>query len=180
MHRRLPRGVTAVAQGGLLDLLFAAVPVGLSRRGRRHGWSDRRPGPANLAGALPLLAGTGLLAWAISSHYRAAEQGWKIGLSPDYLLTSGPYRFSRNPMYVGEAAIWAGWAVLLGSLPVAGGLLTLVAIQIGAVRLEERMLHRRWGSAYDAYRKRIPRWIGPHARTGQPRRPGHTSGGMGQ
>jgi steroid 5-alpha reductase family enzyme len=84
----------------------------------------------------------------MSSHYRAAPQGWEISPTPGYLLTGGPYRFSRNPMYVGEAAIWAGWAVLFGSLPVTAGLLAVTALQNGAVRLEERTLHKRW-AAYD-------------------------------
>ena len=50
-------------------------------------------------------------------------------------------------MYVGEAAIWAGWAVLFGSVPVATGLAVLTAVQSGAIRIEERMLHKRWGDS---------------------------------
>jgi protein-S-isoprenylcysteine O-methyltransferase Ste14 len=61
-------------------------------------------------------------------------------------------------MYVGETAIWAGWAVLFGSLPVTAGLLAVTAVQNGAVRVEERMLHKRW-AAYDNYRAQVPRWL---------------------
>jgi steroid 5-alpha reductase family enzyme len=94
----------------------------------------------------------------MSSHYRAAPQGWEIRPTPDYLLTGGPYRVSRNPTYVDETAIWAGWAVLFGSLPVTAGLLAVTAVQNGAIRVEERMLHKRW-AAYDDYWAQVPRWL---------------------
>jgi protein-S-isoprenylcysteine O-methyltransferase Ste14 len=60
---------------------------------------------------------------------------------------------------VGEAATWAGWTVLFGSLPVACGLVVLAAIQAGAGRLEEHVLHKRWGDSYDSYREQVPRWF---------------------
>jgi protein-S-isoprenylcysteine O-methyltransferase Ste14 len=159
MRRRLPRAAAFMVQAVALPGVFMGLPVGMSRLGERHGWSQGRPGAANLVGVLPLGAGAALLAWAMSSHNQAASEGWEISLAPDYLLKGGPYRFSRNPMYVGEAAIWAGWAVLFGSVPVAGGLAVLIAVQAGAVRLEEWILHNRWAGAYDAYRDRVPRWI---------------------
>jgi protein-S-isoprenylcysteine O-methyltransferase Ste14 len=159
MARRLPRAAGLVIQAVAYPAFFVGVPLSLSEKGERHGWSAGRPGAANLAGLVPLAAGTSLLAWAMSSHYRAAPRGWEPRFPPDYLLTGGPYRFSRNPIYIAEAAIWAGWAALLGSLPVTGGLLVLTGVQGGAVRLEERMLRRRWGGAYDEYRERVPRWF---------------------
>lgn len=106
---------------------------------------------------VPIAAGATVLTWAVASHYRAAPHGW--GPTPDYLLATGPYRYSRNPMYLAEAAIWAGWTVLYGSAPVAGGLVVLVAVQSAAVPLEERVLHRRWGDPYDEYRARVPRYL---------------------
>jgi protein-S-isoprenylcysteine O-methyltransferase Ste14 len=160
MRLRISRSVTLLTQGTVIPALFVGAPLALSRRGQRHGWSAGRPGPANLAGVLPLGAGAGLMVWAMSSHYRAAPQGWELASTPDYLLARGAYRFSRNPMYVGEAAIWTGWAVVFGSLPVATGLAALTALQSAAARVEERLLHKRWGESYDAYRARVPRWVG--------------------
>ena len=40
-------------------------------------------------------------------------------LTPDYLVTDGPYRFSRNPLYVGDIVMWVGWAVVFGSPAIA-------------------------------------------------------------
>jgi protein-S-isoprenylcysteine O-methyltransferase Ste14 len=159
MFWRVSRGANIAAQAVEFPALLVGAPVQLSNLGHRHGWSDGRPGVLNLAGVIPLGAGAALLLWSMSSHYRAAPKGWEIRLAPDYLLESGPYRFSRNPMYVGEAIIWLGWAALFGSLPIIGGLAILTAIQTAAVRLEERALHNRWGGAYDSYRAQIPRWI---------------------
>jgi protein-S-isoprenylcysteine O-methyltransferase Ste14 len=156
VRRRVPRAAALIVQGVAFPAVFVGLPVALSRHGERHGWSAGRPGAPNLVGVLPLCAGAALLAWATASHNRAAPEGWPISLAPDYLLKGGPYRFSRNPMYIGEAAIWAGWAIVFGSLPVAGGLAVLTAIQTRAVRLEEWTLHKRWGDAYDVYRERVP------------------------
>jgi protein-S-isoprenylcysteine O-methyltransferase Ste14 len=136
MALRISRPLNWVIQAGLFPALLVGAPLSLSTMGKRHGWSAERPGAANVAGVLPLSAGTGLLVWAMSSHNRAAPRGWEVGLTPGYLLTRGPYRFSRNPIYVGEAAIWAGWALLFGSLPVATGLAALVVVQRGIVRIE--------------------------------------------
>lgn len=176
MGRRVPRALIGIVQAGLFPVLFVGAPLSLAQIGQRYGWSARRPGAANLAGVLPLSAGTALLVWAVSSHYRAAPRGWEVSLTPGYLLSSGPYRFSRNPMYVGEVAIWAGWAVLFGNLPVTTGLAALIALQNSAIRVEERMLHKRWGATYDDYRTQVPRWVklswSPSAANGRRRRQG--------
>jgi protein-S-isoprenylcysteine O-methyltransferase Ste14 len=141
----------------MVPVRSVAAPVWLSQRGQRHGWSAGRPGPVNLIGTLRLGAGAALWLWAMSSHHRAEDR--QIGGRPPmYLLVGGPYGVSRNPMYVGEAAIWAGWAVLFGSLPVTAGLLAVTAVQNVAVRREERMLRECW-APYDDYRAQVPRWL---------------------
>ena len=160
MRPRIPRAAALPAQVVGFGAIFVALPVLLSRLDTRHGWSGGEPEPANLFGLIPLGAGAAVIIWAISSHYRAAPEGWELRLTPEYLLDAGPYALSRNPMYVGEAAIWSGWAALLGSLPVLGGLLVLAAGWATIARLEERALERRFGAAYDSYRARVPRWIG--------------------
>jgi protein-S-isoprenylcysteine O-methyltransferase Ste14 len=109
---------------GQLATVHPGLPLALSRRGRRHGWRDggRLPSWAYLSGLVPLLAGGALLSWVCAEHFAAAaDKSWAInrGPEPEYLLTAGPYRFGRNPMFVGGVAIWGGWAVLLGSAPVS-------------------------------------------------------------
>jgi protein-S-isoprenylcysteine O-methyltransferase Ste14 len=76
------------------------------------------------------------------------------------LALSGPYRFTRNPMYLGLALGNAGFAVFwnalwpLLSVPVAMGLLTAFVIA-----REERYLESRFGEAYRDYMTRVRRWI---------------------
>lgn len=76
------------------------------------------------------------------------------------LVTTGVYRFSRNPMYTGLATAVAGASLLLGSwwplilLPAA-----LLAVRRLVIDPEERYLTQRFGSSYDEYRKRVPRWL---------------------
>jgi protein-S-isoprenylcysteine O-methyltransferase Ste14 len=76
------------------------------------------------------------------------------------LVTSGAYRLSRNPMYVGDALMLAGLAVWLGSV---AGLVILAAFvtYIDRVQIasEEAALTERFGDRYVAYRRQVRRWL---------------------
>ncbi len=76
------------------------------------------------------------------------------------LVTTGVYRFTRNPMYAGIALVLAGWAVLLSSVWALLGLPIFVAY-IGRFQIapEERALARKFGPAYAEYRSRVRRWV---------------------
>lgn len=84
-------------------------------------------------------------------------------------MTSGPYRFTRNPIYIGLSAVYLGIAALAGSLWIALMLVpALFILQFGVVLREEAYLERRFGDDYRAYRARVPRWI--QVRRSRPRR----------
>ena len=76
------------------------------------------------------------------------------------LVTDGPYRFTRNPMYLGFAITYLGLAIGLNA-PTAIALLLpcLVLMTWGVVLREERYLERKFGQAYLDYRKRVRRWL---------------------
>lgn len=79
---------------------------------------------------------------------------------PRHLVTSGPYRWSRNPMYVAVTAVLAGWALLFGSRTL--GLYTLlvfVAFWIRVRFVEERWAAHRFPLEWPSYRSRTPRWL---------------------
>ena len=160
--RRLSRWQGIAIWTVALGTVHAAIPLALSRRGRRRGWRNGRPGPANLVGAVPLSAGMATITWALAGHYASAPDGsWATRTAtPEYLLTTGPYRYTRNPMYVGAIAIWTGWSVLLGSKPVAAGLGVIATGLQGAVAFEEHTLTQRWGDEYRDYTSRTARWLG--------------------
>ena len=79
---------------------------------------------------------------------------------PGELLTSGPFRISRHPMYLGMAAILLGVAILLGTV-ITFVLPALFAIlmEITFIPFEEKNLEEVFGEQYLAYRKRVRRWI---------------------
>jgi protein-S-isoprenylcysteine O-methyltransferase Ste14 len=77
------------------------------------------------------------------------------------MLVKGPYRFSRNPMYVLELAMWAGWSIFYGSIAVfVTFILWWIAFAFFLVPLEERQLEERFGEAYLQYKNSVPRWVG--------------------
>lgn len=76
------------------------------------------------------------------------------------LLTGGPYRLSRNPMYTGLAIAYLGLAVLLGSWwPVLLWPVLILAVRQLVVRPEERYLTQRFGQTYVDYQSRVRRWL---------------------
>jgi protein-S-isoprenylcysteine O-methyltransferase Ste14 len=150
---------------GLL-LFHGALPFGLSRLSCRHGWYTGHPILWNLAGLLPVSCGIAVIVWVIVLHReRAPRYGWRIEKTPfeppRYLLVIGPYRYSRNPIYLSHLAIWIGWTIFYGSVALFIGLLflwTLLAFVI--VPYEERGLVRMHGESYVQYQNQVARWFG--------------------
>jgi protein-S-isoprenylcysteine O-methyltransferase Ste14 len=141
--------------------LHAIVPFELSRLGNRAG-RPRRTAPATRsAGLATVAAGAALMGWAFAAHYRAAAEGWALESqpTPGYLLVAGPYRLSRNPMYAGEAVVWAGWGLVYASPAVWAGLAIMCAAWAEIARWEERQLLRRFGDDYRVYLSEVPRWV---------------------
>jgi protein-S-isoprenylcysteine O-methyltransferase Ste14 len=76
------------------------------------------------------------------------------------LVTSGAYRFTRNPMYLGFALLTVGLAFTFETLwPILLLPPTLHAVRKLVIDREERYLARRFGEEYDAYRRRVRRWL---------------------
>jgi protein-S-isoprenylcysteine O-methyltransferase Ste14 len=76
------------------------------------------------------------------------------------IVDSGIYGRSRNPIYIGFLIFVSAVAVATNSLWIALSFLMLfLLLQFGVVRPEERYLSGKFGSTYDDYRSRVPRWI---------------------
>ena len=79
---------------------------------------------------------------------------------PAELVTSGPFRISRQPMLLGMVSILLGVALVLGSVvPFVFPVLFLIAMGVMFVSLEERNLESAFGDRYLRYRKKVKRWI---------------------
>jgi protein-S-isoprenylcysteine O-methyltransferase Ste14 len=91
---------------------------------------------------------------------RRAGTGVEPGDPVIALVTSGPFRFSRNPLYVALVCCSLAFALLANSLWfVAGTLVLWLALQLVVIPSEERCLERRFGEAFRAYGGNVRRWI---------------------
>lgn len=76
------------------------------------------------------------------------------------VVTTGPYRLTRNPMYLGLATVYVGTAILLGRVgPLLLMLPTIAALHRLVIAREERYLAIKFGDEYRRYRQRVRRWL---------------------
>ena len=110
-------------------------------------------------GAVVFLAGLVLMLWGARAFARAGTT-LKPFERTHTLVTSGPFRFTRNPMYLGMLAMLLGTALALGTaapwLATVGLALTL---QLRFIRHEECALAASLGEPYERYRARVRRWL---------------------
>jgi protein-S-isoprenylcysteine O-methyltransferase Ste14 len=81
---------------------------------------------------------------------------------PQRLVVVGPYRYVRNPMYLGFAAGWVGLWIIFGRANTASGLIALaagVAVACFVRFYEEPTLRKKFGLAYEEYCRNVPRWL---------------------
>ncbi|WP_306224703.1 methyltransferase family protein [Bosea beijingensis] len=123
-----------------------------------------------LSGKVPDLIGFALvLAGACLALFAQVYMGnsWRIGAAEDHvgrIVDGGPFAISRNPVFVGQALLFAGLFIAKPSLVQAGlTASTFYAIAL-QVRVEESVLLEALGEPYRAYCARVGRWIGyrPH------------------
>ena len=129
-------------------------------------------GPAQTAGAVLVIAGGCLVAWSIVTFVFVGKGTAAPFDPPRRLVVTGPFRYSRNPIYIGAITAMGGAALCFGSR----GLLVYdsaiaVAFHLLVRAYEEPALRRTFGTAYGEYCSRVPRWLpftGPHASAAEP------------
>lgn len=83
---------------------------------------------------------------------------------PENLVAAGPYRYSRNPIYIAYLSYFVGVFLYFGHAALLVYLSAVAAFVLGfVVWWEEPDLRRRLGQAYEVYCARVPRWFGPRA-----------------
>jgi len=101
--------------------------------------------------------GEAIRLWAVQ-HIGAISRTRSDRLGP--LVAAGPFALVRNPLYLGNIALWVGFVIagrLLWLVPIV---LLLLAVEYHAiVRWEEQLLEGRFGDAYRSYVAHVPRWI---------------------
>lgn len=126
------------------------VPLGFMAGVALIVWAH--PRPLSLAIGLPIAA-LGLALRACAAGYIRKN---------DALATTGPYRYTRNPLYLGSALLGAGFVIaadywLLALL----ALVLLLGVYLPVIGAEERYLAERFGAAFQEYAARVPRLL-PH------------------
>lgn len=101
-----------------------------------------------------------VLVLASMRHFRAAGTSFDTQKPDTAIVSEGPYRFSRNPIYIGLTAAYAGIGIAVDAPWVWVLLLpTLVVMHYGVIAREERYLARKFGREYLDYRARVRRWL---------------------
>ncbi len=140
--------VLTVCCMALMVLLDRTLPVAEIFSG---GW--RPVGIALLTAGFLMIASVG---WLLLRHDTEIHTFGQ----PRHLLTMGLFQISRNPIYLGFLLSLIGVWIYLGSLvPVIGCLIFYVVADRWYVPFEEKQLHRKFGAAYDDYRRRVGRWL---------------------
>jgi protein-S-isoprenylcysteine O-methyltransferase Ste14 len=113
----------------------------------------------HLFGGISIIGGVALIVTAMG-RFRQTGQDPKPWLPSPEMITTGPYQFTRNPMYLGLTLITIGIGHVIGNGWFAiTAVIALLAVQQLAVVHEEAYLERKFGDAYREYKKRVRRWL---------------------
>jgi len=115
--------------------------------------------PYSTSGSFLFITGVVLVLWGARSFSRAGTT-IKPFQDPSALVTSGPYRYSRNPIYLGLVLALIGIGLLLGTLsPFVVVPVFICLIQQRFIQPEEAVLEKTFGSAYGRYKRQVRRWL---------------------
>ena len=139
-------------------IYLAALLIGF---GLEYGWPSPSlaSGVGYPVGAVLILSGLAVAFSAILGFRRAGTnvEPWQPSTA---LVASGPYRYTRNPMYVGLTLIYLGVTAVFGGLWMAAMLLpALVIMRYGVIAREELYMEAKFGDAYRDYKASVRRWF---------------------
>jgi protein-S-isoprenylcysteine O-methyltransferase Ste14 len=151
-------GLELMVPPPVVALVLAAGMWGLAKVSVHLAWAG--PGRVGVACALFAL---GVLCAASAA---VAFRRWNTTINPHKpeesrsLVRSGPFRYTRNPMYLGLLTVLLGWAVWLGApWALLGPVAFFIYIQRFQIVPEERVLMEKFGDGYQQYRRAVRRWL---------------------
>lgn len=138
-------------------LIYLLIAVAVSALA---GW-PRLPGlPIVPLGVVLAVIGVAFPVWAATHFVRARTTFHPDAAAHARLVVEGPYRFTRNPMYLGLTlvtlgiAVWNGaWPMFLAPIGIA------VTVSLVHIPYEEAAMRREFGDAFDDYMRRVRRWL---------------------
>jgi len=111
-------------------------------------------------GVALIAIGVGISGWAFSLFRRAGTEIDPTSETNKSLVVQGPFRFTRNPMYLGLVMVTLGVAFVAGSLPMfAVPALVFGTANRAHIPFEEAKMRRQFGAAFEQYTRQVRRWI---------------------
>lgn len=156
-----PEGATPDAPGMLVRppiLLLGSIALGLILQAV---WPIRFvPAALTMIVGAPLV-GLSLVLFTFSvKKFRAAGTGIRAHEPTTVIVISGPYRFSRNPIYLSFALLQIGLAIWVNNAWFLAALIPLLTIiRYGVISREEAYLERKFGEEYLRYKRSVRRWL---------------------
>jgi len=137
--------IAGLAAGGVVELIRSTTGP---------------PWPISVAIAVVGVLAFMALAGAAVGRFRRAGTTENPFKPSTALVFDGPFRFTRNPMYIGMAVLYVGLAFVLGLMWALVLLpFVLLAIDRLVIAREERYLERKFGQEYVEYKRRVRRWL---------------------
>lgn len=122
-------------------------------------WGEIIGAPLRYVGILIIIAGAIITIWA-DRIFKQRKTTVKPDETPSVLLTDGPYKISRNPMYLGMAGALLGVAIVLGSIAAfVGPVFFIIVMEAVFIPEEERNMRETFGVKYEEYCRRVRRWL---------------------
>lgn len=157
----LPRWAIPIVWTVIVLVIHILLPWVIAMIGPRIGWLKFSPSSWNYFGLAAVAIGLSLYIWCLMNHFRTYRKSVRLGFMPPHLVVSGPYKISRNPMYVSGLIGWLGWTVYFGSPAVLIAFLLLWALfAFRVIPHEEKQLKELFGEEYLEYKNTVRRWIG--------------------
>ena len=117
------------------------------------------PKPFNYFGILFFAAGL-LILFRSFVLFKKKETPILPGQKPTALVIEGPYRFTRNPMYLGVTTVLAGVAIYLGDLlAFLSPIVFFMFVSLRFIPREEKLMEKLFGKKYLDYKKKVRRWV---------------------
>ncbi len=115
--------------------------------------------PFTYLGLPIILLGLTLNVWSVNT-LRSWKTTIEFNQAPTSLVTAGPYRFSRNPIYLSGLILSLGIALFLGSLiTFVFPILLFIILDSYYIPKEEEALNKAFGEMYQDYKQRVRRWV---------------------
>lgn len=160
LHPPLRRLVLALWGAAFVWLVFFYAPSQFIDMNAELSWPVWRTGPTEALGIVMIVGGVGVMLYCTGLFARVGRGTPVPAAPPENLVIRGPYRYSRNPIYVADVAVWFGIFLFKGHAALLlYAVIATILVELVILLWEEPVLKRRFGSQYDAYREKVPRWL---------------------